>query len=109
MASTSSGVWNYFENVSSDIAKCRLCNANYSRKGRTTSGLRNHLNSKHPEEFKSMSKQEEERRESKKRKASPTPALKMKQITLEACVEKAKYGIPTMTKQKEWIEKLQKC
>ena len=57
-----SGVWDYFEIISTDIARCKLCNSNYSRKGRTTSGLRNHLNSKHPEEYKLLIKQEEEKK-----------------------------------------------
>ena len=53
-----------------------------------------------------MSKQGEERRESKKRKASPTPALKMKQITLEACVEKAKVWDANNDKTKRMDRKI---
>lgn len=85
MASSHKSVlWDYFELISDDMAKCKLCNNNYSRKGRTTSGLRNHLGSKHPEEYKALSRKEEERKgkEIKKRRGSPTPAVRMKQASI---------------------------
>ena len=48
------------------------------------------MRSKHPDEFKSLTVQENERNESKKRKGSPTPTLRMKQATLKMCIEKNK-------------------
>ena len=62
-----------------------------------TSRLRNLLDSKDLEEYKALSKKEEERKEKeiKKRKGPPMPAVRMKQAT-KACVEKVKL-------------KLQKC
>lgn len=84
--------YDYFELISDDMAKCKLWNNKYSRNGRTTSGLRNLLSSKHPEEYKALSKKEEERKgkEIKKRKGSPPAAVRMKPATLQACVGKVK-------------------
>lgn len=50
---TRSDIWNYFKQNehSLDTADCKICNKTYSRKGRTTSSLKNHLKSMHPEEF----------------------------------------------------------
>ncbi|XP_017471867.1 PREDICTED: uncharacterized protein LOC108363111 [Rhagoletis zephyria] len=50
---TQSGVWSYFKLDEHDRekSKCNICNKIYSRKGRTTSSLRNHLKSMHPELF----------------------------------------------------------
>ncbi|XP_076045703.1 uncharacterized protein LOC143027944 [Oratosquilla oratoria] len=71
-----SAVWNYFEIVSGDTAKCKLCSSNYSRKGRTTTGLRNHLKSKHHKEYKIMKREEEQTRkqEEKQNLSSITPS-----------------------------------
>ncbi|KAF9800697.1 hypothetical protein SFRURICE_015351, partial [Spodoptera frugiperda] len=50
---TKSNVWDYFEpnKEDQDKADCKICNKSYSRKGRTTSSLKNHLKSMHSEEF----------------------------------------------------------
>ncbi|KAL0818670.1 hypothetical protein ABMA28_008022 [Loxostege sticticalis] len=50
---TKSNVWDYFEPNKEDQDKtnCKICNKSYSRKGRTTSSLKNHLKSMHSEEF----------------------------------------------------------
>ncbi|KAL0808864.1 hypothetical protein ABMA28_012534 [Loxostege sticticalis] len=50
---TKSNVWDYFEpnKKDQDKANCKICNKSYSRKGRTTSSLKNHLKSMHSEEF----------------------------------------------------------
>lgn len=61
---TQSYIWNYFEpNIEDhDKADCKICNKSYSRKGRTTSSLKNHLKSMHPEEFsifESMTKEKQ--------------------------------------------------
>ncbi|KAH8251178.1 hypothetical protein KR032_001548, partial [Drosophila birchii] len=49
--SKKSNVWQFFYKASDTVATCCLCNKNYSRKGRGTTCLRNHLKSKHQEEF----------------------------------------------------------
>ncbi|KAH8279797.1 hypothetical protein KR054_005937, partial [Drosophila jambulina] len=49
--SKKSNVWQFFYKASDTVATCCLCNRNYSRKGRGTTCLRNHLKSKHQEEF----------------------------------------------------------
>lgn len=48
-----SEIWIYFKPVENDRDKsqCKICSKTYSRKGRTTSSLKNHLKSMHPEEF----------------------------------------------------------
>lgn len=48
---TKSEIWRYFEYVNLDSAKCNKCGKFYSRKGRTTTSLKNHLRSSHPQEF----------------------------------------------------------
>ncbi|KAH8263743.1 hypothetical protein KR044_013377, partial [Drosophila immigrans] len=50
-----SRVWNFFYKESDTVARCCLCHKNYSRKGRGTTCLRNHLKSKHPCEFQTLS------------------------------------------------------
>lgn len=51
---TQSEIWRYFkaDERDQDKAHCKICHKTYSRKGRTTTSLRNHLKSMHPEEFK---------------------------------------------------------
>ncbi|XP_020810433.1 uncharacterized protein LOC110185771 [Drosophila serrata] len=49
--SKKSNVWQFFYKASETVATCCLCNRNYSRKGRGTTCLRNHLKSKHQDEF----------------------------------------------------------
>ncbi|XP_064548899.1 zinc finger BED domain-containing protein 4 [Drosophila montana] len=53
--SKKSRVWNFFYKESDTVAICCLCHKNYSRKGRGTTCLRNHLKSKHPAEFLTLS------------------------------------------------------
>ncbi|XP_017041385.1 E3 SUMO-protein ligase ZBED1 [Drosophila ficusphila] len=53
--SKKSNVWQFFYKASDTVATCCLCNRNYSRKGRGTTCLRNHLKSKHPSEFLTLS------------------------------------------------------
>ncbi|XP_017111440.1 E3 SUMO-protein ligase ZBED1 isoform X1 [Drosophila elegans] len=53
--SKKSNVWQFFYKASDTVATCCLCNRNYSRKGRGTTCLRNHLKSKHPGEFLTLS------------------------------------------------------
>ncbi|CAH2091123.1 unnamed protein product [Euphydryas editha] len=50
---TQSDIWNYFQpnEQNQDKADCKICNKTYSRKGRTTTSLKNHLKSMHKEEY----------------------------------------------------------
>lgn len=48
---TQSTIWKYFNPKENESAQCALCNKIYSRKGRTTTSLKNHLKSMHPEEY----------------------------------------------------------
>ena len=68
-------------------AKCKICKCTYSRKGRTTSKLRNHLSSKHPDELKALRRVEKKREENKKENDLHQKFKKIKQITLKMCVE----------------------
>ncbi|XP_001355778.3 zinc finger BED domain-containing protein 1 isoform X1 [Drosophila pseudoobscura] len=52
--SKKSNVWQFFYKANDTVATCCLCNRNYSRKGRGTTCLRNHLKSKHPVEFQTL-------------------------------------------------------
>lgn len=47
----SSVIWKYFEIVNDECAKCKICDGKYSRKGKGTTSLKNHLQRKHPEEY----------------------------------------------------------
>ncbi|XP_022219331.2 uncharacterized protein LOC111072049 [Drosophila obscura] len=54
--SKKSNVWQFFRKANVDaVATCCLCKRDYSRKGRGTTCLRNHLKSKHPAEFRKLS------------------------------------------------------
>lgn len=52
--SKKSNVWQFFYKASDTVATCCLCQRNYSRKGRGTTCLRNHLKSRHPAEFMTL-------------------------------------------------------
>ncbi|XP_071529494.1 uncharacterized protein [Panulirus ornatus] len=80
------------------LQRVNLCKQNYSKKGRTKFGLRNHLNSKHPEAYKAMLHKEDENKESKKRKASPPVLVKIKQQTLKSCSEEKQVWDSTNAK-----------
>lgn len=58
-----SSIWNYFTINKNDPEKseCNICNKSYSRKGRTTSSLKNHLKSIHPEEFRLFQNEDKEK------------------------------------------------
>ena len=64
-----SSIWAYFKPDEHDHEKsrCKLCNKTYSRKGRTTTSLRNHLTSIHPEQFSASQKEDNEKELQKKR------------------------------------------
>jgi len=51
-------VWQYFEKISDITARCLLCKGGLSRRGGTTTTLRNHLKLKHKELFQEMLQRE---------------------------------------------------
>lgn len=59
-----SEIWVFFklDEYDQDKAQCKICNKTYSRKGRTTSSLKNHLKSVHPEEFNLFESWDKERK-----------------------------------------------
>ena len=94
--STSSFLWDYFSVVDSSFAKCNLCGSNYSRKGRGTTSLKNHLRSIHKEEFTELLQKEsdEEKEGKKKAEIAKTPFQqfkhKTKQMTIKSSFETKK-------------------
>lgn len=77
---------------SSDNAKCLLCKQIYSRKGRGTSSLKNHLKSKHKEQYAEMLKEENKPAEQKDPVKTALQKLNsdIRQITVEECHTRAK-------------------
>ncbi|KAF2898021.1 hypothetical protein ILUMI_08162 [Ignelater luminosus] len=60
---TRSDIRTYFKPDEKDQSKahCKICNKTYSRKGRITTSLKNHLKSMHPEEFNLFESSNEEK------------------------------------------------
>ena len=58
-------LWKYFISKSSDLAQCLLCKKDYSRKGRGTTSLKNHLKSVHKEQFEELMAKETKKLEEK--------------------------------------------
>ncbi|XP_036338526.1 uncharacterized protein LOC118748248 isoform X2 [Rhagoletis pomonella] len=108
---TQSGVWSYFKLDEHDRekSKCNICNKIYSRKGRTTSSLTNHLKSMHPEQFSLVESDDNEIQLQKKRDESDkndTPLQKAKtQLSLEDAFQKEKKWDTNNTNSKK-IDKL---
>lgn len=59
---TKSEIWRYFEYINADSAKCKVCGKFYSRKGRTTTPLKNHLKSAHFKQYIEFTTADEVRR-----------------------------------------------
>ena len=77
MASHSSEVWKYFQKLPNESSQCLLCNKNYSRKGRGTTSLRNHLQSMHKNEFQElMSGERKKSEEILKKEKTPLQQVK---------------------------------
>lgn len=93
---TSSEIWTYFTICDAERAKCKLCNNDYSRKGRTTTAMRNHLKSMHKTEFSQLENCEKEKQETLKTLSLASSSReinkceKQKQISLQDCIEKTK-------------------
>ncbi|GBP70312.1 PiggyBac transposable element-derived protein 3 [Eumeta japonica] len=61
-----SEVWIYFTICDAENVNCKLCDKKYSRKGRTTSAMRNHLEAKHKNEYEELKKREHEKQDAAK-------------------------------------------
>lgn len=59
MKPKTSPIWNYFVPMNESSAKCKICKKVYSRKGRTTTALKSHLKSLHPEKFEEFKQSDE--------------------------------------------------
>lgn len=58
-------IWKYFEPNGQDNALCIICKKKYSRKGRTTTSLKNHLKSMHSEQYSAFKNLESEQQKNK--------------------------------------------
>ncbi|KAJ3651368.1 hypothetical protein Zmor_017417 [Zophobas morio] len=105
-----SEIWTYFKpDDDRNKAQCIICNKTYSRKGRTTSSLKNHLKSMHPEQF-SLFESSNNERQMQKMKADAhkilTPLQEAKkQLSIEEAVQKEKKWDTTNSNSKK-IDKL---
>lgn len=93
--SNSSQIWTYFSLCDAERAKCKLCNNEYSRKGRTTTAMRNHLKAMHKTEFSELEKCEKRKQDASKTlelasSSQQSTKSDMKQISLQECVDKTK-------------------
>ncbi|XP_063900926.1 zinc finger BED domain-containing protein 4-like [Zophobas morio] len=90
-----SEIWTYFTpDDDRNKAQCKICNKTYSRKGRTTSSLRNHLKSMHPKQF-SLFESSSNEKQMQKMKADAhkilTPLQEpKKQLSIAEAVQKEK-------------------
>ncbi|KAJ3658741.1 hypothetical protein Zmor_010464 [Zophobas morio] len=90
-----SEIWTYFKpDDDRNKAQCIICNKTYSRKGRTTSSLKNHLKSMHPEQF-SLFESSNNEKQMQKMKADAhkilTPLQEAKkQLSIEEALQKEK-------------------
>lgn len=91
MRPKSSCIWNYYQEVSSEKAKCKICGSVYSRKGRCTSGLITHLKLKHNNEY--LKYEELRNKEPEKTSVSCSTPMQVakKQITLKETLQKNDY------------------
>lgn len=90
-----SEVWTYFTICDAENVNCKLCDKKYSRKGRTTSGMRNHLEAKHKNEYEELKNREHEKQGTAKINSLASSSRQctktdLKQMSLSDCVEKNK-------------------
>ncbi|KAF2889061.1 hypothetical protein ILUMI_17112, partial [Ignelater luminosus] len=62
MKPNTSVIWNYFNEVCANTAKCKLCEKIYSRKEGKTTSLKGHSKSVHPTEYEEFNKLETEKK-----------------------------------------------
>ncbi|XP_061725762.1 uncharacterized protein LOC133531515 isoform X1 [Cydia pomonella] len=83
MKRKSSSIWNYFDEVNADTAKCKLCLKVYSRKGKTTTSLKSHLKCMHVAEYDQFNQSEVEKINKQPSTSTATLQEANKQITLK--------------------------
>src|ERR1700755_3351601 len=117
MAPKQSEVWKYFENISKDLALCKICQGNFSRSGRGTSSLRKHLQYKHQVKYKELKEKEKEKSwqiQQQEEVASTSSAAllgfeeKTKQQTIIKSLGNMKKWDKMIANQNQWIIKLLK-
>ncbi|CAG4983764.1 unnamed protein product [Colias eurytheme] len=101
-----SEVWTYFTIYDAENVNCKLCDKKYSRKGRTTSAMRNHLETKHKNEYDELKRREHEKRGAAKINSLASSSRQctktdLKQISLGDCIEKNKKWDNNNTKSLE--------
>ncbi|KAF2904426.1 hypothetical protein ILUMI_01751 [Ignelater luminosus] len=108
---TRSAIWTYFKPDENDQSKahCKICNKTYSRKGRTTTSLKNHLKSMHPEEFNLFESSHKEKQFQKikadaEKVVTPLQEAK-KQLSLEEVVLKEKKLIQELAPRYNFRER----
>lgn len=109
MRPKSSAIWAYFNEVDNETVRCKLCNQTYSRKGRGTSGLRSHLQSRHKTEYAEYEKCDvalKSEVEAKRKNTEETPLqVAKKQVTIQEALMKTQYWDTTHDKSRE-LDKL---
>ncbi|KAL7631952.1 UNVERIFIED_CONTAM: hypothetical protein RMT77_017730 [Armadillidium vulgare] len=108
-------VWKFFTEEVNDSAKCSICKKTYSRKGRGTSSLKNHLKSMHKAQFTEamneelqQKKEKAERLEREKKSASLQMENVIKQRNVEQFFPSTKFWNSSESDQKKWIGVLQR-
>lgn len=106
MKPKSSFIWNFYYEMDSDKAKCKICDNVYSRKGRCTTGLITHLKLKHNDEYLKFIDLRDKSKESVATSTStssvtPLQAIK-KQMTLQESLHRKDYWDSSYTKTIEF-------
>lgn len=105
MESRGSAVWNYYKKLTSDCVQCLICDKKYSRKGRSSTNLKNHLRSMHLEQYDEIMRIDSEAKsqralESSKTARTPMQKYKAQSQTLEDLWEKKKLWDINSSKSK---------
>ncbi|CAH2009439.1 unnamed protein product [Acanthoscelides obtectus] len=105
-----SAIWTYFNEVDDQTVRCNLCNQTYSRKGRGTSGLRSHLQSRHKTvytEYEKCDAASKKAEVEKKRKCTEETSLQLvkRQVTLQESLMKHQCWDSSHEKSRE-LDKL---
>ncbi|KAL7646695.1 UNVERIFIED_CONTAM: hypothetical protein RMT77_001948 [Armadillidium vulgare] len=83
-------VWKFFTEEVNDSAKCSICKKTYSRKGRGTSSLKNHLKSMHKAQFtEAMNEELQQKKEKAERleREKKSASLQMENVIKQRNVE----------------------
>lgn len=107
MRPKSSVIWTFFDEVTSDSAKCKQCSKSFSRKGGGTTSLKLHLKSQHIDKYDELlllEKDNQQKKSQTPKQLTPLQECK-KQLTLTDSLKNKGVWDDSITKQKE-IDKL---